>query len=679
MKDRITKKESKSQHRCYCYYISPLLFVALLLMIINLCTAEAFVPRNPTKAPFFKDVRGGKSVEWSRSPSSSSSSMNRNEPFGQTKKYGASLKEFLRDTESDESLHSITGAAEQPLRNNGTDHNRSSQQSIKHVRVSSKGGMGATRMPPRSKNIDGNVKSNGYVLKNVSFVYGTNNRSISQSSDKLESFFDEPILAEFIAETALPTDVGQFRLRAYRTAFDGNEYTGREPSVIYAADKSPFGVDGNLRHDVPIRIHDQCLTSEVFGSRRCDCSQQLKMALKYVAKNGGAVIYLQQEGRGIGLANKVAAYALQDVGLDTVDANLHLGFPEDCRAYGAVPSILDDMKIASIRLMTNNPRKVHRLEELDVTVSNTVPMVVPTTNPYNHRYLEAKHERMHHLNLKPLFTEGEDDRIEKIPDAVIGETFVTEGRELAANAIKVSLALSDDDYEGVSMEADGYCFGRKSVEAAVSAINKGKIVVVVDDMNRENEGDLIMAADACTPEDMAFIVRYSSGVICIAMDGERMDKLGLPPMMANNEDPKKTAFTVTVDATKVHGITTGISSCDRAKTVNLLASANAESADFSRPGHIFPLRARNGGVLERDGHTEAAVDLSSLAGRARAGILCEIVSEDNPIEMMRLPELKRFCRQHGLILTSIVDLAQYRKDTEEEYEKTETTTRRKPQ
>jgi 3,4-dihydroxy 2-butanone 4-phosphate synthase/GTP cyclohydrolase II len=194
---------------------------------------------------------------------------------------------------------------------------------------------------------------------------------------------------------------------------------------------------------------------------------------------------------------------------------------------------------------------------------------------------------------------------------------------------------------------------------------------------------------------MAMIVRYSSGVICIAMEGKRMDQLKLPAMVTNNEDPKSTAFSVSVDATEKHGkcffcpslkranyvpsitahlvsnespslgITTGISAGDRAKTVNLLADPNAKALDFARPGHIFPLRAREGGVLARDGHTEAAVDLSALAGRSPSGILCEIVSEENPVEMARLPELKRFCKKHGFVLTSIVDIAQYRRDTEE--------------
>jgi len=287
------------------------------------------------------------------------------------------------------------------------------------------------------------------------------------------------------------------------------------------------------------------------------------MALKHVARHGGAVVYLQQEGRGIGLANKVAAYALQDVGMDTVDANLHLGFPEDCRNYGAVPSILHDMKIGSIKLMTNNPRKVIRLRELGIKVDDTVPMVVPTTNPYNHRYLEAKHGRMDHQNLEHLFEDRENQK-NPSPATMIEKTLTAEsGEEMATLAVKMSLTMinGDDNEAGCIARDDGYCFGRQSVEAAITATRDGKMVVVVDDMNRENEGDLIMAADACTPEDMAFIVRYSSGVICIAMDEERMEQLNLPQMISNNEDPKNTAFTVTVDAATKHGASQPFASC----------------------------------------------------------------------------------------------------------------------
>jgi len=542
-----------------------------------------------------------------------------------------------------------------------TPNGASSAKPVKQIRVTAKSGLAATRMPPKKITNGNGNKQNGF---------SDANGNVARSRiAKLTEVEDRPIPAEFIAETALPTDVGQFRLRAYRTALieGANEYVGREPSVIYAADKSPFGVEGELNQDVPIRIHDQCLTSEVFRSKRCDCSEQLKMALKQVAQSGGAVVYLQQEGRGIGLANKVAAYAMQDVGLDTVDANTHLGFPEDCRHYGAVPSILHDMKIGSIKLMTNNPRKVKKLKELGVKVHGTVPMVVPTTNPYNHRYLEAKHDRMDHQNLQHLFDDSDVESSDEA-ETIVGEGFITEGEEMAANAVKICLEPEEEaaaeEEDGCLAREDGYCFGRESVEEAIAATKAGKMVVVVDDMNRENEGDLIMAADACTPEDMAFIVRYSSGVICIAMDEERMDQLNLPQMITNNEDPKNTAFTVTVDASSKHGITTGISSVDRAKTMNLLANMETTADDFVRPGHIFPLRAREGGVLARDGHTEAGIDLAHLSGRSRAGILCEIVSEEHPTEMMRLPEMKRFCKQHGLVLTSIVDLIQYRKDTE---------------
>lgn len=396
------------------------------------------------------------------------------------------------------------------------------------------------------------------------------------------------------------------------------------------------------------------------------------MALHYIQKHGGLIIYLQQEGRGIGLANKIAAYALQDVGLDTVDANLHLGFKEDQREYGVVPSILQDMNIASIHLMTNNPRKVERLHDLGVNVERTLPMVVPKANPYNRKYLETKQSRMRHTNLSSLLAQ-QQEQINGImlPRKHLADQYINNGTEMSANAVQVSLMVEDDENDldgikessGVKARDDGYCFGRKSVEDAIAAVARGEMVVVVDDMDRENEGDFIMAADQCTPLDMAQIVRFSSGVVCVAMTGDRLDALDLPPMLTNNQDPKGTAFSVTVDASRAHGITTGISATDRSQTVQLLANSESSSTDFCRPGHIFPLRAKVGGVLERDGHTEAAVDLSRLAGRAPCGVLCEIVSEDNPTEMMRLPELRRFCKHHGFVLTSIVDLAQYRRDT----------------
>jgi len=492
---------------------------------------------------------------------------------------------------------------------------------------------------------------------------------------------DRVVRADYVAETNLPTDVGQYRLRAYRVPSKfKNQYVGTEPCVIYSADKPPFGKDGKMAENVPVRIHDQCFTSEVFRSQRCDCKEQLKMALSYVRDNGGAIIYLQQEGRGIGLANKVAAYALQDVGMDTVDANTHLGFPEDCRQYGVVPAILKDMNIGSIQLMTNNPRKVERLNSLGVKVSNLVPMVVKEANMYNRKYLQTKQDRMNHANFGDLLANTSPNALPSIDISettvsessgvvlpkrkLLADEFINDGEEMAAAAV-TSCLLDDLTQSGVHAADDGYCFGRKSVEDAINAIKNGEMVVVVDDEDRENEGDFIMAADMCTPEAMAQIVRYSSGVVCVGMEGERMDALNLPSMVSKNEDPKGTAFSVTVDASKSHGISTGISATDRAKTVQLLADESTGATDFVRPGHIFPLRAKEGGVLTRDGHTEAAVDLSRLAGLRPCGVLCEIVSEDDPISMARLPELKRFCKKHGYVLTSIVDIAQYRRDTEQ--------------
>lgn len=230
-------------------------------------------------------------------------------------------------------------------------------------------------------------------------------------------------------------------------------------------------------------------------------------------------------------------------------------------------------------------------------------------------------------------------------------------------AATAAALMDGPNQTGVKAAEDGYCFGRQSVEDAIAAVARGELIVVVDDESRENEGDFIMAADKCTPEAMGEFIRYSSGVICIGMEGKRMDELELPPMVVNNEDPKGTAFSVSVDATSKHGITTGISAADRAKTSVMLAKKGSKASDFHRPGHIFPLRAKDNGVLSRDGHTEAAVDFSRLAGSTPAGLLCEIVSEEDPTEMARLPELKRFCRRHGYVLTSIADLQQYRRDT----------------
>ena len=199
-----------------------------------------------------------------------------------------------------------------------------------------------------------------------------------------------------------------------------------------------------------------------------------------------------------------------------------------------------------------------------------------------------------------------------------------------------------------------------SIPDAIEEIKQGRMVIVVDDADRENEGDLIMAAERVTPEAIAFIVRHTSGVICMPVIGQRLDELEIPLMVAANTDSRRTAFTVSVDARA--GVTTGISAADRARTIQAIIHPGTEPADLSRPGHIFPLRYREGGVLKRAGHTEAAVDLARLAGLYPAGVLCETVNEDGT--MSRLPDLTRFARTHGLKLISIADLIEYRRQQE---------------
>ncbi|QBI21552.1 bifunctional 3,4-dihydroxy-2-butanone-4-phosphate synthase/GTP cyclohydrolase II [Egibacter rhizosphaerae] len=195
------------------------------------------------------------------------------------------------------------------------------------------------------------------------------------------------------------------------------------------------------------------------------------------------------------------------------------------------------------------------------------------------------------------------------------------------------------------------------VAAAIGTVAAGGMAVVVDDADRENEGDLIMAAEAVTPEAVAFIVRHTSGVVCAPLSGERLDALDIPLMVKGGSDQHGTAFTVSVDLAE--GTTTGISAADRAATLRALVDRSRGPRDFNRPGHIFPLRAQPGGVLKRAGHTEAAVDLARLAGWQPAGVLCELVNDDGT--MMRLPELTAFARDHDLPIISIADLISYRR------------------
>jgi 3,4-dihydroxy 2-butanone 4-phosphate synthase / GTP cyclohydrolase II len=204
-----------------------------------------------------------------------------------------------------------------------------------------------------------------------------------------------------------------------------------------------------------------------------------------------------------------------------------------------------------------------------------------------------------------------------------------------------------------------------SVEEILAELRAGRMVIIVDDEDRENEGDLIMAAEHATPEAVAFMIRHTSGIICVPMEEQQLARLDLPQMVQVNSDQQRTAFTVSVDLRL--GTTTGVSSADRATTIGALADEASAPSDFARPGHIFPLRSRRGGVLVRAGHTEAAVDLCRLAGLKPVGVLCEVMNDDG--SMARRPQLQEFARRHQLKLGTIADLIRYRLRTERSVER----------
>ncbi len=206
-----------------------------------------------------------------------------------------------------------------------------------------------------------------------------------------------------------------------------------------------------------------------------------------------------------------------------------------------------------------------------------------------------------------------------------------------------------------------------TIEEAIEDIKQGKLLVVVDDEDRENEGDLVMAASMVTPEAVNFMAIHGRGLICLPMIGQRLDELDLPSMVNNNTDPHHTAFTVSVDAV---GTTTGISAHERALTIQKMLDPATRPEDLRRPGHIFPLRAKEGGVLRRTGHTEAAVDLAAMAGLYPAGVICEIMKDDGT--MARVPELMKFVQKHDLKIITIADLIEYRRRTEKLVDRVET-------
>jgi 3,4-dihydroxy 2-butanone 4-phosphate synthase/GTP cyclohydrolase II len=198
------------------------------------------------------------------------------------------------------------------------------------------------------------------------------------------------------------------------------------------------------------------------------------------------------------------------------------------------------------------------------------------------------------------------------------------------------------------------------VEEAIDAFRKGEVVIIVDDEDRENEGDLAFAAETSTPEKVNFMALHGRGLICVAMEGARLDDLGIPPMVTANTSRFSTAFSVSVEARD--GTTTGISASDRSTTIRKLASAESTVHDFVKPGHVFPLRALDGGVLVRSGQTEASVDLARLAGLCPAGVICEIMNQDGT--MARMPQLRRFAAKHGLKIVTIADIIKYRRANE---------------
>jgi 3,4-dihydroxy-2-butanone 4-phosphate synthase/GTP cyclohydrolase II len=426
-----------------------------------------------------------------------------------------------------------------------------------------------------------------------------------------------------IASTQMPTKWGIFQVMGFeREILNGNRRVDTALAMVM----------GDLTHGAPlVRVHSQCFTGEVLGSLRCDCGDQLEIAMRAIADEGrGLVIYEHQEGRGIGLMAKLQAYGLQDSGLDTVDANHALGYSADCRDFSLPAAILQHLGISRVRLLSNNPQKSRALMKAGIEVTATVPCKA-APNPYSLPYLQTKQDRLGHtLNLR---RPADPRQIKRARINCLARTVAVDSKP-ASRRLEFA-----------------------NIDIALRELRAGRMVVVVDDEDRENEGDLTMAADMITPEAINFMATHGRGLICLAMTGERLDELDIPPMVQHNSALHETAFTVSIDA-KTRGVTTGISAEDRAQTILAAVDANSRPNDFARPGHVFPLRARAGGVLNRRGQTEAAVDLARLAGLYPAGVICEIVNDDGT--MARVPDLVQFCERHDLVMINVADLARYR-------------------
>src|SRR5262245_10576760 len=370
-----------------------------------------------------------------------------------------------------------------------------------------------------------------------------------------------------------------------------------------------------------------------------------------VEEGSGLVIYEHQEGRGIGLMAKLQAYSLQDQGLDTVEANHALGFGPDDRDFSLAAAVLHDLGIPQVRLLTNNPQKSIALIERGILVIEQLPCEAPP-NSHSRSYLQTKKEKMGHtLTLERAESVAHPTR----------EAFRAISCDFVDRPSAARRTRSTKSHEQTRNEEQGEQVQFASIEDAIQELRAGRMIVVVDDEDRENEGDLTMAAEMITPEAINFMATHGRGLICLAMTGERLQELQLEAMVLENSALGGTAFTVSIDVIG-DDVTTGISACDRAQTIRAAVDPNSQPEDFARPGHVFPLRARAGGVLERRGQTEASVDLATLAGLQPAGVICEIVNDDGT--MARVPDLIQFCNKHGLLMITVADLARYRFDCE---------------
>ncbi|KAL1204091.1 Bifunctional riboflavin biosynthesis protein RIBA 1 [Cardamine amara subsp. amara] len=312
------------------------------------------------------------------------------------------------------------------------------------------------------------------------------------------------------------------------------------------------------------------------------------------------------------------------------------------------------ISLSHSRLSQSSTTLLHGLYRISLPANQASSFSIKTTGKVKAAVVSREDDLLSFTNGNAPLSNGSliDDRTEESwqADSVSLGTLAADSAPAPANGF----VAEDDDFE-----LDLPTPGLSSIPEAIEDIRQGKFVVVVDDEDRENEGDLVMAAELATPEAMAFIVKHGTGIVCVSMKEDDLERLHLPLMVNQKENEEKlcTAFTVTVDAK--HGTSTGVSARDRATTILSLASKDSKPEDFNRPGHIFPLKYREGGVLKRAGHTEASVDLTVLAGLAPVGVLCEIVDDDG--SMARLPKLREFAAENNLKIVSIADLIRYRR------------------